>query len=46
MKELYQAALEFVMNFYNVSCQDAIDFYKDEIKSAMNLIEKGVIPRE
>ncbi len=38
-----EKAIEFVMNFYNISRDDAIKLYWDEIEAAMRLIDNGVI---
>lgn len=35
-------AIEFVMRLYNVSREDAMSLYWDEIEAYMYLIEKGI----
>ncbi len=36
-------ALEYVMNFYDISEDVAVCWYSDEIAAAINLINKGII---
>ena len=40
---MYQQALNFVCEFYQVTREAAELYYQDEIQSAMKLIEKGII---
>lgn len=39
----YQQALNFVCEFYQVTKESAELYYQDEIKSAIKLVEKGII---
>lgn len=46
MKELYQIAVEYVMDFYGLSYEDATELYKDEIEAAVRLFQKGILTLE
>lgn len=35
-------AIEFVMKFYNISFDDAVNYYWDEVESYMRLVEQGL----
>jgi hypothetical protein len=35
-------AIEFVMQFYNVSREDAVNLYWDEVEAYMQLLNHGV----
>jgi len=38
-----EKAVQFIMEFYNVSRDEAIRLYRDEIESYMSLMKKGII---
>lgn len=37
-----EKAVRFVMGFYNVSKNEAIELYLDEIEAYMRLLERGI----
>ena len=42
-KRFMEQAIHFVMEFYQVSREDAINLYWDEVEATMNLFDGGVI---
>ena len=42
-KSVMERAIEFVMQFYSVSREDAVNYYSDEIEAYLSLSSKGVV---